>query len=178
MQTDPTTGLTCSACGADNASGADFCWQCFAPFHRVAPARPAAPPTAGPTWMSSRQPVAGPTVKKRRSYRTLIIAAVVVVGGLAAYGSASRTHFSIPESIDGVPRMHDVTSQRFEAAVAKWGEESGGLSLQGAAYGNGVTPDFAVGAADDPVKNDPDDILRTTAGSWPPTAERRPTRSR
>ncbi len=168
MQTDPTTGLTCNACGADNASGADFCWQCFAPFHRVAPARPAAPPTAGPTWMSSRQPVAGPAVKKRRSYRTLIIAAVVVVGGLVAYGSASRTHFSIPESIDGVPRMHDVTSQRFEAAVAKWGEESDGLSLQGAAYGNGITPDFAVGAADEPVKNDPDDILRLVVASLIP----------
>ncbi len=165
MQTDPTTGLTCTACGADNASGADFCWQCFAPFHRVAPTRPAAPTTAGPTWMSSRRPVAGPTVKKRRSYRTLIIAAVVVVGGLAAYGSASRTHFAIPESIDGVPRMHDVTSQRLEAAVAKWGEESDGLSLRGAAYGSGVAAEFAVGAADEPVKNEPDDILRLVVAS-------------
>ena len=118
--------------------------------------------------MSSRQPVAGPAVKKRRSYRTLIIAAVVVVGGLVAYGSASRTHFSIPESIDGRAPDADVTSQRFEAAVAKWGEESDGLSLQGAAYGNGVTPDFAVGAADEPVKNDPDDILRLVVASLIP----------
>ena len=168
MQTDPTTGLTCSACGADNATGADFCWQCFAPFHRMGPARPGAPPTAGPSWMSSRQPVAGPVVKKRRSYRALIVVIVVVVVGGIAYGSASRTHFAIPESIDGVPRMHDVTAQRFEAAVAKWGQESGGLSLQGAAYGSGVTPEFAVGAADEPVKNDPDDILRLVVASLIP----------
>jgi hypothetical protein len=167
MQTDPTTGLTCSACRADNAQGADFCWRCYAPFHPVARARPAAPPVAGPSWMSSRQPVAGPTVKKRRSYRGLIVA-VLVVGGLAAYGSASRTHFAIPESIEGVPRMHDVTSQRFEAAVATWGQASGGLSLQGAAYGNGVTPEFAVGAADEPVENDPDDILRLVVASLIP----------
>jgi hypothetical protein len=167
MQTDPTTGLTCSACGADNPSGADFCWQCFAPFHRAAPTRPGAPPAPGPSWMSARPPVDGPPVKKRRSYRAAIVVAVLIVGGIA-FGSASRTHFTIPESIDGVPRMHDATSQRFEAAVAKWGQESDGLSLQGAAYGSGVSPEFAIGAADDPVRNDPDDILRLVVASLMP----------
>jgi hypothetical protein len=164
MRTDPATGLTCGACGADNAQGADFCWRCYAPFHAVAPARPATATGTGPSWMSSRMPVPGPTVKKRRSYRGLMIA-VAVVAGIAAFGSLSRTHFEMPESIGGVPRMYDATAQRFEAEVAKWGEDSGGLSLQGAAYGTGATPEFAVGAADEAVQNDPDDILRLVVAS-------------
>jgi hypothetical protein len=61
--------------------------------------------------------------------------------------------------------MHDETALRFEAEVAQWGEDSGGLSLQGAAYGSGATPDFAVGAADDAVENDPDDILSLVVAS-------------
>jgi hypothetical protein len=163
MRTDPVTGLTCGACGADNARGADFCWRCYVPFHAVAPARPAAS-GAGPSWMSSRMPVPGPTVKKRRSYRGLMIS-VVVVAGVAAYGSLSRTHLDMPEAVAGVPRMHDATSQRFEAEVATWGDESGGLSLQGAAYGSGAIPEFAVAAADEAVQNGPDDILRLVVAS-------------
>jgi hypothetical protein len=164
MRTDPATGLTCRPCGADNAPGADFCWRCYAPFHAVAPARPAGAHGTGPSWMSSRMPVPGPTVKKRRSYRWLTIA-VAVAAGMAAYGSLSRSHLDMPEAIGAVPRMYDATSQRFQAEVATWSDESGGLSLQGAAYGSGVIPEFAVAATDEAVQNDPDDILRLVVAS-------------
>jgi hypothetical protein len=163
MQTDPSTGLTCRTCGADNAPNADFCWKCYAPFHEVTPPAPPVRVAAGPSWMSSRQPVAGPRIKQRRSHRGLIAVAILV--GLGSYGYLSRTHFAMPEEIDGVPRMHGETAQRFEAEVAQWGEDSGGLSLQGAAYGSGETPEFAVGATDDAVENDPDDILRVVVAS-------------
>jgi hypothetical protein len=105
-------------------------------------------------------------VKKRRSKRGLVVVAVVVA--LGAYGATTRTHFEIPESIGGVPRMHDATATRYEDDVRQWAADSGGLQLQGGAYGTGASPEFVVGAVDEAVRNDPDDILHVVVSSISP----------
>jgi hypothetical protein len=173
MQTDPTTEpkaqSTCGACGASNAVDASFCWKCYAPF--ATPVLPISTSGRPPTGASSRPDgslTSGPTPprKRRRPTRALVVVAVLVA--LGAYGATTRTHFEIPESIGGVPRMHDAPATEYEDEVRQWASDSGGLQLQGGAYGTGAAPEFVVGAVDEAVRNDPDDILHVVVSSISP----------
>ena len=182
MQTDPKTardpgqqtgprpvGQLCGGCGAENGADAGFCWRCYAAFRPVStlPAAPVGAPvglSTSPGLGAPRLPGdAGVAVKKRRSKRGLIGVAVVLAIGVV--GALNRTEFEIPESIDGVPRMHDQLATEYEAAVRAWATESDDLQLQGAVYGTGARPAFVVGAVDEAVRNDTDDILNVVVGS-------------
>jgi len=171
MQTDPGTGLTCGSCTTANAADARFCWKCYTPFPGSASGLPAPPSAApAPTGLSSapglgraRMPAPQAPARKHRSRRGLIYVTVLIV--VAVVGALSATSFEMPESIGGVPRMHDAVATEYEDAIAEWASNSGGLHLQGAVYGTGVQPDFIVGAVDEDVINDPDDILRVVVGS-------------
>ena len=137
----------CPSCGAENPRSAGFCWQCYTSFTRtpadvattaffrpgmsVAPSLP--PPPAMPAQASS-----GPSKFAR--------IAVVVVASLAAiFGVRFLFHksLSLPDSLNGQPRMTTQEVKNFEQQMVEEGKSSN-LDVAAAAYGSGATPSFLV----------------------------------
>jgi hypothetical protein len=139
----------CPSCGAENPRSAGFCWQCYASFTRavgvaatptalfrpgvvVAPSMPPPPATpiqAGP---------AGPSKLVR-------IVVAIVVSLVAMFGVRVLFHrsLSLPDALNGQPRMTTQAAKDFEREMADEGKKSN-LDVAAAAYGSGATPAFLV----------------------------------
>lgn len=123
----------CPSCGAENPRSAGFCWQCYSSFTRpgvsVSPSMP--PPPAMPAQ-------AGPSKAAR-------IAVAVVTSLVAMFGVRFLFHKSpsLPDSLNGQPRMTTQVVKDFERQMVEDGKSSN-LEVAAAGYGTGTTPSFLV----------------------------------
>lgn len=146
----------CPSCGAENPRSAGFCWQCYTSFTQTpagdaatlagvsttaffrpgvstAPSMPL--PPAPP---ALARPLAGPSKAAR--------VAVAVVASLAAvFGVRLLLHNSpsLPDSLNGQPRMTTQEVKDFERQMVEDGKSSN-LDVAAAGYGTGATPSFLV----------------------------------
>ena len=149
MQTEERRA--CPSCGAENAQGAGFCWQCYTPFAPVAAAsRPgaAAMPSA-PGWGPAGSPappvpVASPRGAGGGGRIVRIVLGVVValiVGAVVRQQLAPDYH--VPDAVAGQPRMQNVFAKNFEQQMVEEGKKYD-VDLEAAVYGTTETPDMFV----------------------------------
>ncbi|MGH2595843.1 MAG: hypothetical protein ACRDH7_07750 [Actinomycetota bacterium] len=142
----------CPSCGTENPRSAGFCWQCYTSFTRTPadapttptgvattafyrPGVPVAPSMPAPPAMSVQ---AGPSKLGR-------IAVVIVAALVATFGVRFLFHktLSLPDSLNGQPRMTTQAMKDFEQQMADEGKKSN-LDVTAAGYGTGATPSFLV----------------------------------
>ena len=126
----------CPSCSADNAHDAEFCWQCYA---RFVPAQPPVPSTAPNAWGPTGTPAPGlpaPLPAQSRSGGGRV--AKIVVG--AVVRNLLAPHYHVPDAIDGQPRIHNASTDRFERDMIAEGDKQG-LTIEAAVYGTGTDPD-------------------------------------
>jgi hypothetical protein len=156
----------CPACRAENAAGAEFCWQCFARLVDVPPppagsvARPeglrhpviggsavlgrnggtGAPTTLGP------RPIPGaleePSASSSRTSLVIRIG-LGVVGAVLGYllvGALLGGGVEIPDSLGGLPRQTNDTARDFEEEMRSEGERWD-LDVEAATYGRSSFPE-------------------------------------
>jgi hypothetical protein len=134
-----TAQRACGRCGADNAPGAQYCWQCYTSFGGPAGTAQATPATAGPLATAiGRGPGAGtpsavvseaPTITRwqpqhgaakdaavRWVVRGLVVA-VAAVGGYLAYQRLFGG-FPFPDQVAGQPRLESDVVEEAEDLIA------------------------------------------------------------
>jgi hypothetical protein len=145
----------CPSCGAENPRSAGFCWQCYTSFTRT-PTGATTTPTGVSTTASFRPGVsaaplmppppampvqAGPTGSSKLARITVAIVAALV----AMFGVRFLFHksLSLPDSLNGQPRMTTQAAKDFERQMVADGKSSN-LDVAAAGYGTGATPSFLV----------------------------------
>ena len=116
----------------------------------------AMPPPADPGWGASiPTATAIPPARKSKtgSIVAILVAVVVVlaVGGYLLTKSAHKTA-TLPESVAGIPRLHDATATQVETLLK--GQTFGGLTLDVALYSPNSDPGFIVLVTDQAKSGD------------------------
>jgi hypothetical protein len=129
----------CQGCGAANAPGAVFCWQCYRPFSGQAASSGAAmrsPDVAGPpaAWTG------GVTAPVRSSRLGTLVAVGVVA--LAAIGGVlflvgRGGEVTLPDTLNGMDRIVDPQTE-LVVGTFRAQAETGGIEGDMALYGKGV----------------------------------------
>jgi hypothetical protein len=141
------TKKPCSACAAQNAHDATYCWRCFARFAPAMPEAPAAggrmPPAPAPAWGPSGGPLdPTPTPHKGNLLRTVLVTAVgltLVGGGL----SLLRSGPSLPDEVAGRARVSSAEVSRFEEQMRGQAGDWD-LDIEVGVYGTAAKPDVFV----------------------------------
>ena len=140
----------CAACGAANTIDATACWQCLARFgDNVAAAGGSLPTQTGPVGGQPRyplpSPMPAPPAAPARAASTGVRVLVGVLAAIAGYVGVQYllggSDVTIPDTVAGVPRMHDAMAAEFEEDLL---DEAARYDMQAeaAVFGSVGVPDF------------------------------------
>ena len=158
MQTEDKRA--CGACGAANRTDALSCWQCFARFDAPLPPAPGpgvgsapgqpmgAPERLRPGFPPPAPAMQSPVSSAGSSGTGMSIVVRIVVGLLAAFVGFVGVQrvlggggVEIPETVAGLPRMHDAMASQFEEEM-KTEAARYSMDAEAGAFGSGQVPDF------------------------------------
>jgi hypothetical protein len=148
----------CPSCSADNPHDAEFCWQCYTRFA----SEPSEP--AQPGWGPSQTPAPSAPVTMQQSATSrgrvvqIVVGVIVAVVVAAVVRTMFASHYHVPETIAGQPRIHSAATDRFERDMVAEGDKEG-LTIEAAVYGTSENPDVLLVLVDGTAAENTDELF-------------------